>query len=182
MLRTTGTARGPLLERVALEGLDRADRVANRLYSDRFNPLYQSGTIVVFLYVVLAVTGLWLVLFYRVGAPWESVAAITADRWIGNWVRGVHRYASDLAVVFTALHAWRMFAQGRSRGARAHAWVSGLTPERPASIASQVEATSPPSGEVAPRPVTTTSVPVIVCPKWMKRNPVGWWIRVSLGR
>ncbi len=125
MLRTTGAQRGPLIERVALAGLERADRAANRLYGDRFNPLYQSGTIVVFLYVVLAVTGLWLVLFYRVGSPWESVAAITADRWVGNWVRGVHRYASDLAVVFTLLHAWRMFAQGRSRGARAHAWLSG---------------------------------------------------------
>jgi ferredoxin len=60
-----------------------------------------------------------------VGAPWESVARLTADPWIGNWVRGVHRYASDLAVVATAIHAVRMFAQGRSRGARVLAWTSG---------------------------------------------------------
>src|ERR1700754_2340745 len=39
----------------------------------------------------------------------------------------------------------------------AHSWVSGPTPERPASMASQVDATSPPSGVVAPSPVTTTS-------------------------
>src|SRR5699024_10581081 len=39
----------------------------------------------------------------------------------------------------------------------AHSWVSALTPERPASMAFQVEATSPPSGVVAPSPVTTTS-------------------------
>jgi ferredoxin len=89
------------------------------------NPLYQSGTLVVALYLVLLVTGLWLLLFYRVGAPWESVARLTADPWIGNWVRGVHRYASDLAVVATAIHAVRMFAQGRSRGARVLAWTSG---------------------------------------------------------
>ncbi len=102
-----------------------ADALCDRLYGQRFNPLYQSGTIVMALYLVLLVTGLWLVLFYRVGAPWESVARITADPWTGNWVRGLHRYASDLAVVATAVHAFRMFAQSRSWGPRALAWVTG---------------------------------------------------------
>jgi coenzyme F420-reducing hydrogenase delta subunit/NAD-dependent dihydropyrimidine dehydrogenase PreA subunit len=105
--------------------LSAADAFCNRLYGKRFNPLYQSGTIVVTLYVVLVATGLWLVVFYRVGAPWESVAALTANPWIGNWVRGLHRYSSDLAVVATAVHALRMFAQARSTGARTQAWASG---------------------------------------------------------
>jgi coenzyme F420-reducing hydrogenase delta subunit/Pyruvate/2-oxoacid:ferredoxin oxidoreductase delta subunit len=112
-------------ERLALRLLAAADACCNRLYGWRFNPLYQSGTIVVALYLVLLVTGTWLILFYRVGAPWESVARITANPWVGNWVRGLHRYASDLAVVATAVHAFRMFAQGRSWGARVLAWVSG---------------------------------------------------------
>jgi coenzyme F420-reducing hydrogenase delta subunit/Pyruvate/2-oxoacid:ferredoxin oxidoreductase delta subunit len=112
-------------ERLALRLLTAADALCNRLYQQRFNPLYQSGTIVVALYLVLVVTGLWLILFYRVGAPWESVARLTADGWVGNWVRGLHRYASDLSVVATAVHAFRMFAQGRSWGARALAWMSG---------------------------------------------------------
>ena len=112
-------------ERLALRLLRLADALCDRLYGQRFNPLYQSGTIVMALYLVLLVTGLWLLLFYRVGAPWESVARITADPWTGNWVRGLHRYASDLAVAATAVHAFRMFAQGRSWGPRALAWVSG---------------------------------------------------------
>ena len=112
-------------ERLALRLLTAADALSNRLYESRFNPLYQSGTIVVALYLVLLVTGLWLVLFYRVGAPWESVARVTANPWAGNWVRGLHRYASDLAVAATMVHAFRMFAQGRSWGARTLAWVSG---------------------------------------------------------
>jgi ferredoxin len=102
-----------------------ADALCNRLYGQRFNPLYQSGTVVLALYLVLVTTGLWLVVLYRVGAPWESVAALTANPWIGNWVRGLHRYASDLAVVATAVHAFRMFAQARNTGARTMAWVSG---------------------------------------------------------
>jgi len=112
-------------EGAALRWLTACDALGNRLYGWRFNPLYQSGTIVVALYLVLLVSGLWLLLFYRVGAPWESVARITADPWTGNWVRGLHRYASDLAMVATALHAFRMFAEGRSWGPRALAWVSG---------------------------------------------------------
>ncbi len=114
-----------MIERAALGLLTRADALCNRWYGWRFNPLYQSGTIVVAMYVTLVVTGLWLLLFYRVGAPWESVDRITANLWIGNWVRGLHRYATDAAVLFTAIHAFRMFAQARSWGARALAWVSG---------------------------------------------------------
>jgi ferredoxin len=113
------------IERLALRLLTALDAAANRLYSARLNPLYQSGTIVVVLYLTIVATGLWLILFYRVAAPWESVAGLTANPWIGNWVRGLHRYASDAAVVATLVHAFRMFAQGRSWGARALAWVSG---------------------------------------------------------
>jgi len=106
--------------------LDAADRAANRIYGWRGNPLYQTGTLVVLLFLVLLATGLWLLLFYRVGAPWASVDRLTGDYLAGNWVRGVHRYASDAAVVATILHAFRMLVQGRSWGPRTLAWVSGL--------------------------------------------------------
>ena len=113
------------IEQAAGRLLASADALSNRLYGQRYNPLYQSGTIVVALYLVLVVSGIWLLLFYRVGAPWDSVAQLTADPWLGNWVRGVHRYASDLAVVATIVHAVRLFAQGRSWGPRVLAWTTG---------------------------------------------------------
>ena len=103
-----------------------ADALANRLYGSRFNPLYQSGTIAVVLLLVLLVTGIWLLLFYRVSAPWSSVARITGDPLVGNWARGVHRYASDAAVIATLVHALRLVIQQRTWGPRALAWVSGL--------------------------------------------------------
>jgi ferredoxin len=112
-------------ERRAVRLLRLADALCDRLYTQPFNPLYQSGTIVVVLYLVLLVTGLWLMLFYRVGSPWESMARVTADPLTGNWVRALHRYASDAAVVATVIHAFRMFAQGRSWGPRTLAWVTG---------------------------------------------------------
>src|SRR5688500_14308591 len=114
------------LERVALRVLTVADAVCNRLYGWRYNPLYQSGTIVTALLLVLLVTGLWLIFFYRVGAPYDSVARITANPWYGNWVRTVHRYAGDAAIIAIVAHALRMFAQGRSWGPRVLAWVSGV--------------------------------------------------------
>lgn len=114
------------LERLSLRVLTVADAVCNRLYGWRYNPLYQSGTIVTALLVILLVTGLWLIFFYRVGAPYDSVARITANPWYGNWVRTVHRYASDAAIIAIVVHAFRMFAQGRSWGPRALAWMSGV--------------------------------------------------------
>ena len=103
-----------------------ADAAVNRLYGSQLNPLYQSGTIAVALLLVLLATGLWLVLFYRIGAPWASVGRITADPWVGNWMRGVHRYASDALVVATLVHAGRILVQRRTWGPRALAWISGV--------------------------------------------------------
>jgi ferredoxin/coenzyme F420-reducing hydrogenase delta subunit len=103
-----------------------ADALANRIYGSRFNPLYQSGTIAVVLLLVLLATGLWLLLFYRIGSPWDSVAQITRAPLTGNWVRGVHRYASDAALVATLVHALRIFVQRRAGGPRALAWVTGI--------------------------------------------------------
>src|SRR4030095_10814240 len=102
------------VEALCRRWLARADALLNRLAGWRFNPLYQSGTVAVAMLLVLLGTGTWLLFFYRIGAPWASVARIAGNPWLGNWVRGLHRYASDVAVVAALLHLFRMFAQGRS--------------------------------------------------------------------
>ena len=114
------------LETVARRALARADAVMNRLYGWRYNPLYHSGALVVALLVVLLVTGTYLLFVYRLGAPYASVAAITAQPWLGRWIRGLHRYASDAAVIAALVHALRVYAQGRSWGPRTLAWITGL--------------------------------------------------------
>jgi ferredoxin/coenzyme F420-reducing hydrogenase delta subunit len=102
------------------------DGACNRLYGWKYNPLYQSGTLATALLLLLLITGLWLIFFYRVGAPYASVESITARPWLAGWVRAVHRYASDAAIVAIVVHAIRLFAQKRSWGARTMAWVSGV--------------------------------------------------------
>ncbi len=117
---------GGFLRRGVRRTLAFADARMNALYGWRFNPLYHSGGIVVLTLVVMLLTGLYLVIFYRIGSPYESVARIDAQILAGRWIRALHRYAADVAVVAAFVHALRMFAQGRSWGPRALAWLSGL--------------------------------------------------------
>lgn len=102
------------------------DDLFDRVYGSARNPLYQSGTIVVALLLAVLLTGVWLLLFYRIGTPWASVRAISDAPWTAAWVRAFHRYASDAAVVATLVHALRLFLQRRTWGPRTLAWISGL--------------------------------------------------------
>jgi len=102
------------------------DEVFDRLYSSRYNPLLQSGPIAVALLIVLIVTGLYLLIFYRIGDPYGSTARIVEQAWAGRWIRSLHRFASDAAIVAIAVHAFRMFVRRRTWGPRTLAWISGL--------------------------------------------------------
>ena len=102
------------------------DAILARLYGWERNPIHQAGTVANAMLLVLLGTGLYLVFFYRVGAPADSVARLAADPWLGSWIRTLHRYATDLFVIAAVLHAGRMFAQDRSWGPRTLAWMSGL--------------------------------------------------------
>ncbi len=102
------------------------DRLMNKVFGWRYNPLYQSGSLVVVSLVVMLLTGLYLLLFYRIGGPYASIERISAQAWSGSWIRALHRYAADVAVVAAVVHAARMFAQGRTWGPRVLAWTTGL--------------------------------------------------------
>jgi len=114
------------LERAARRVLAALDAAATRVYGSAHNPIYQTGTVAVAMLLVLIGTGLVLVFFYRVGTPSTSVARLAADPWLGAWMRSLHRYATDVFLIAGALHLLRMFAQARSWGPRAIAWVVGL--------------------------------------------------------
>jgi coenzyme F420-reducing hydrogenase delta subunit/NAD-dependent dihydropyrimidine dehydrogenase PreA subunit len=117
--------RSPSPHGAAGHALSRLDALLSRIYGSRYNPMYHSGTITVALLIVLLVTGLYLLIFYRTGAPYESTLRITEQVWTGRWIRSLHRFASDAAVVTIVLHAVRMYLQGRSWGRRVLAWVTG---------------------------------------------------------
>ena len=113
-----------MLERLSLK----AERpVGKAVGSPRLNPFYHTGTISVFLFGVVLVTGIYLTAFYQYGFAdsYKAVAAIEANV-AGRIVRAVHRYASVALVVTSLLHGWRTFFQDRFRGSRWVAWVSGV--------------------------------------------------------
>ena len=112
--------------RASFRWLSRADAWVNRIYGSRYNPLYHSGAITLALLLVLLITGVYLLLFYRIGAPYTSVARIDQQVWLGRWLRGLHRFSSDAAVIAALVHAFRMYAQRRTWGPRTLAWVSGV--------------------------------------------------------
>ncbi len=114
-----------MLKRLLGRALTRLDGWADRLYGWRWNPLYQSGALAIACLAVVLTTGLYLIFFYRIGAPYESVVRIDGQVWGGRWIRSLHGYAADAAVVAVVVHALRMFCQGRSWGPRALAWISG---------------------------------------------------------
>ena len=93
-------------------GWARLEGLANRLSEAGeplrpYNPLYHLEPLLIFLLLLLAATGIVLLLLYRPGADraYESVQAISSG-WAGALVRSVHRYASGASV------GWRGSAAG----------------------------------------------------------------------
>ncbi|MBI5933464.1 MAG: hydrogenase iron-sulfur subunit [Chloroflexi bacterium] len=97
------------------------------IHDARFNPLYHTGTITIFLLVVILITGVYLTMFYPFGFTfsYQAVADMEANA-ISRIIRAMHRYASDGTVIFALLHGWRTFFQDRFRGPRWLAWVTGV--------------------------------------------------------
>ena len=105
----------------------RMDRAVEQVLPARFNPFAQTGAIATVSFLVAAVTGILLLIWYRpsVHQAYDSVLAMEAV-WIGEFIRSLHRYSSDVCVFFVVIHALRLFFAGRFTGARWLAWVSGV--------------------------------------------------------
>ncbi len=102
------------------------DALFDRVYTSRANPLYRTGTLAALFLTLAVVTGVYLIFVYEVGRPYESVLAIQRDALLGRWIRALHRYASDAAVIAVLLHVVRLLVQGKTWGARALAWITGV--------------------------------------------------------
>jgi ferredoxin/coenzyme F420-reducing hydrogenase delta subunit len=108
---------------------DVAERRAERLFSPSLNPLAQLGAISFFLFWVVAVSGIYLFIFFDTGIvdAYASVEWISGPHWYHAGVmRSLHRYASDLMVVSVAVHLLREFSLDRYRGTRWFSWFTGI--------------------------------------------------------
>lgn len=96
-----------------------------KIYTTENNPLYHLGGISVLMFVIACISGIYIFIFYNINPrhAWDSVEAIS-DNIFNSWMRTIHRYSSDLLVIFIILHlAHTLFT---SKFKRLVSWISGI--------------------------------------------------------
>jgi len=106
--------------------LESLDLTFDRIYSSKYNPLHRTGTLASLCLTVAVATGVYLLFVYEIARPYESMAGIQKDVFLGRWIRALHRYVSDAAVVAVLIHVLRLLVQGKTWGPRMLAWITGL--------------------------------------------------------
>ena len=82
-----------------------------------------------FAFLSQAVTGVFLAMYYRPdasGGAYESIRYITNDVFLGQFVRGMHKWGSTVMVVLIFLHMGRTFFFGAYKYPRELNWVIGV--------------------------------------------------------
>ena len=121
----------PATPRGVLRGLERIfllfDRAVGAVLPGSLNPLLHSGAIAMISIFIATMTGIVLLIWYRpsVAMAWQSVEAMSLAPYTTGFLRSLHRYSSDAALMFSSIHALRAFLEGRFGGARWLAWVTG---------------------------------------------------------
>ncbi len=98
-------------------------------FGSRWNPMYYLGGLGFFYFWIVAVSGLYVYVFFDTGLTeaYDSVESLTHDQWyLGGVMRSLHRYASDALVIMMVLHMVREFAFDHYRGARFFSWLTGV--------------------------------------------------------
>src|SRR6516164_10386078 len=93
------------------------------------NWFYTLGSATLFAFLSQAVTGVFLAMFYRPdasGGAYESVRHVTNEVFLGQFVRGMHKWGSSVMVVLVFLHMGRTFLWGAYKYPRELNWVIGV--------------------------------------------------------
>ncbi len=120
--------RGERILRALDRGWTFAEQGLERLLPGPLNPLAEAGAIANVSLLLALVSGVLLLFWYvpNVHEAFASVEAMAQSPWSAGLMRSVHRYSSDAAVLFAALHGLRLFLARRFTGPRWLAWVTGL--------------------------------------------------------
>lgn len=114
------------LARSTIEGVENRFDDA---FSPAWNPLYHLGALGWFFFWIVAISGIYLYIFFDTGITraYQSVEDITHGQWYaGGVMRSFHRYASDALVIVVLLHLVREYVMDRLRGRRWFAWITGV--------------------------------------------------------
>ncbi len=86
------------------------------------------GGISFFLFILLTITGIFLMFYYRPTSPaaYDDIAALSTSVTYGSLVRNMHRWGAHLMVLTVFLHMARVFYHGAYKPPREFNWVVGV--------------------------------------------------------
>ncbi len=89
---------------------------------------YCLGGLSFFLFILLTITGIFLMFFYRPTAAqaWNDIYALETSVTFGLLVRNMHRWGAHLMVLTVFLHMARVFYHGAYKPPREFNWVIGV--------------------------------------------------------
>lgn len=103
----------------------RAGAFFSRIFSTKYNPFFHLGTLAIYFFAIAFVSGIYLFLFYKVDPTQSYISTVEiTNQWLGNLMRNLHRYSSDLFVVFVVLHFFHMLITGKFK--RVKSWLFGI--------------------------------------------------------
>ena len=92
------------------------------------NWFYTLGSATLFAFSIQAITGVFLAMYYT-PSPTEAYASITHltnDVFLGEFVRGMHKWGASVMVILVFLHMGRTFFFGAYKYPRELNWVIGV--------------------------------------------------------
>src|SRR5256885_3781711 len=92
------------------------------------NWFYTLGSATLFAFLSQAVTGVFLAMYYRPSATeaYTSVQHITNDVFLGEFVRGMHKWGATVMVILIFAHMGRVFFFGAYKYPRELNWIIGV--------------------------------------------------------
>ncbi|MBA2517680.1 MAG: cytochrome b N-terminal domain-containing protein [Solirubrobacterales bacterium] len=92
------------------------------------NWFYTLGSATLFAFLSQATTGVFLAMYYDPSATraYESTRFLTNEVFLGEFVRGMHRWGSTVMVILIFLHMGRVFFFGAYKYPRELNWIIGV--------------------------------------------------------
>jgi menaquinol-cytochrome c reductase cytochrome b subunit len=92
------------------------------------NWFYTLGSATMFAFLSQAITGVFLAMYYEPDATraYESASHITNEVFLGEFVRGMHKWGSSVMIILIFLHMGRVFFFGAYKYPRELNWVIGV--------------------------------------------------------
>jgi len=92
------------------------------------NWFYTLGSSVMFIFAMQAITGVFLSMYYTPSATqaYASITHLTNEVFLGEFVRGLHKWGGSLMIILIFLHMARTFFFGAYKYPREMNWVIGV--------------------------------------------------------